>query len=119
LYEFAFNIGLMLLLIFVFRPRKKFDGEALCWYMLGYGIMRFPMEGLRTDSLMFFNTGLRSSQIMSVLFVVVSIAVIVVGRRRVAHGTLASATHTIVRDENRGQSVQTTKGSQKKRKKRR
>jgi len=41
-------------------------------YMLGYGVARFFIEGLRTDQLIFWGTGLPASQIVSVLFVIVA-----------------------------------------------
>jgi len=78
LYEMFFNFILMILLI-LYRPRKKFNGEIILLYMLGYGIIRFFIEGLRTDQLMFFDTGLPASQIMSVVFVVVAVVLIIAG----------------------------------------
>ena len=81
LYEAFFNLVLMILLI-LYRPHKKFPGEVLLLYMLGYGVIRFFIEGLRTDQLMFFDTGLPASQVMSVVFVVVSVVLIIAGHMR-------------------------------------
>ena len=81
LYEAFFNFILMILLI-LYRPHKKFNGEVILLYTLGYGIIRFFVEGLRTDQLMFFDTGLPASQIMSVVFVVVSVVLIITGHMR-------------------------------------
>ena len=78
LYEMFFNAILMILLI-IYRPHKKFAGEIILLYMLGYGIIRFFIEALRTDQLMFFDTGLPASQIMSVVFVVLSLVIILMG----------------------------------------
>lgn len=50
LYESLWNVGL-LTLILIFRRRKRFDGEVLCWYIGGYAIGRFWIESLRTDQL--------------------------------------------------------------------
>ena len=36
-----------------FRPKKKFDGQVLGLYFLGYALGRVWIEGLRTDQLMF------------------------------------------------------------------
>ena len=70
-YEAVFCFLLVTALV-VYRPYKRFDGEMIFLYMLGYGAARFFIEGLRTDQLIFFGTGLAASQIVSVLFVVIA-----------------------------------------------
>ena len=40
LYESLWNLGL-LILILIFSKYKRFQGEMLCWYFVGYGIGRF------------------------------------------------------------------------------
>ncbi|MDR1663573.1 MAG: prolipoprotein diacylglyceryl transferase [Clostridiales bacterium] len=82
LYESAWNLALMVALI-LYRPRKKFPGEVMYLYMLGYGFARFFIEGLRTDQLIFFNTGIPASQITSVVFVLFALTMIVIGRVKV------------------------------------
>jgi len=79
LYESFFNLLLMFALIF-YRPHKKFEGEVILLYLLGYGIIRFFVEGLRTDQLMFFDTGWPASQFVSVIFAVLSLILIIAGR---------------------------------------
>jgi phosphatidylglycerol:prolipoprotein diacylglycerol transferase len=79
LYEIAGN-AVLILFLFWYRPRKKFPGEVIFLYMLGYGFVRFFIEGLRTDSLMFFGTGLRTNQISSAAFVVFAVGAIILGR---------------------------------------
>jgi len=69
LYEAVFNLLLFTALV-IYRPYKRFDGEMIFLYMLGYGVARFFIEGLRTDQLIFFGTGLAASQIVSVIFVI-------------------------------------------------
>ncbi|MCL2528040.1 MAG: prolipoprotein diacylglyceryl transferase [Defluviitaleaceae bacterium] len=71
LYEAVFNFILVTALV-LYRPHKRFAGEMIFLYMLGYGAARFFIEGLRTDQLIFWGTGLPASQIVSVLFVVVA-----------------------------------------------
>ena len=71
LYEAVFNFALIAALV-IYRPYKRFAGEMILLYMLGYGVARFFIEGLRTDQLIFFGTGLPVSQLVSVLFVVVA-----------------------------------------------
>ena len=74
LYESALNI-IVLVLILIFRDKKKFYGETICRYLVGYGIVRFFVEGLRTDQLQFGN-GIAASQLLSLIFVVIGLGVI-------------------------------------------
>lgn len=67
LYESLWNIGVLLFLL-AFRRKKKFTGEVFCWYLIGYGIGRFWIEGLRTDQLLIGN--LPVSQVLSALLVI-------------------------------------------------
>ena len=54
LYESLWNVvGLILMVTFVARTRR-FDGEGTWFYFLWYGVGRFWIEGLRTDSLYLF-----------------------------------------------------------------
>ena len=71
LYESLWNVGVLLILLW-WRKYKKFDGELLLMYLFGYGVGRFWIEGLRTDPLMFFSTGLRVSQVLALMLVLVS-----------------------------------------------
>ena len=71
LYESLWNVGVLLIMLW-WRKYKKFDGEILLMYLFGYGMGRFWIEGLRTDSLMFFGTGLRVSQVLALVLVFVS-----------------------------------------------
>ena len=75
LYESLWNLSGFLIL-FALRKHKPFKGFMLWGYMLWYGLGRFFIEGLRTDSLMLGNA--RVSQIVSLLSVIVAIIIIVV-----------------------------------------
>lgn len=55
LYESLWNLGLLLLMLW-YRKRKKFDGEMFFIYLLGYGLGRSWIEGLRTDQLKLFGS---------------------------------------------------------------
>lgn len=72
LYESLWNVGILLIMLLCWKKHKKFDGQILLVYLFGYGVGRFWIEGLRTDSLMFFGTGLRVSQVLALVLVVVS-----------------------------------------------
>ena len=68
LYESVWNI-LVLVIIFVATPHKKYNGQLFLLYLAGYGLGRFWIEGLRTDQLMLFESGIAVSQLLSgVLF---------------------------------------------------
>ncbi|MCD7947491.1 MAG: prolipoprotein diacylglyceryl transferase [Oscillospiraceae bacterium] len=66
-YESIWNLVGFLLLSTVAKKRRKFDGQIFAGYFLWYGIGRFWIEGLRTDSLYFFNTPIRVSQAVAIL----------------------------------------------------
>lgn len=80
LYESLFNLVLLLLILFVFWKRRKFDGEMMLCYFGGYGIGRFFIEGLRTDSLMIPSTGIAVSQLLGIVLFVVSCSIWIVLR---------------------------------------
>lgn len=66
LYESVWNligfIGLHL-----FSKKRKFDGEVFLLYVAWYGLGRAWIEGLRTDSLYLFSTGIRVSQLVAIV----------------------------------------------------
>lgn len=69
LYESSLNLIGFVILHFLCK-KFRFDGFALSFYLIWYGFVRFFVEGLRTDSLYFFETGIRTSQALSfVLFI--------------------------------------------------
>lgn len=82
LYESVWNL-LVLFIILWFTKRKAFDGELTAIYAVGYGIGRFWIEGLRTDSLMIGSTGIRVSQVLAALLAAGGIAVILWKRSRI------------------------------------
>ncbi len=72
LLESVSDFACFLFLYFVFRKHGyKRYGECGFMYMVWYGIARFIIEGMRTDSLMM--GPLRVAQLISLLFVVVGI----------------------------------------------
>ncbi len=80
LYESVWNIGVLVILL-LWRSHKKFNGEIFLMYLLGYGVGRFWIEGLRTDQLQFLN-GIAVSQALAAVLVVVSAFWIVIGRKK-------------------------------------
>ena len=69
LYESLWSLGVLLLLLFMTK-RKKFDGQIFLLYLIGYGVGRFWIEGLRTDQLQIGSTGIAVSQVLSAVLAV-------------------------------------------------
>ncbi len=71
-------------LILYFTRRRWKTGDGLPLYMIVYGIPRFLIEGLRSDSLYWGSTGIRVSQALSALLVIAGGLYFVVryGRKR-------------------------------------
>lgn len=82
LYESIWNLCLFVFLM-VYIKHKKFNGEIAALYFVLYGIGRFWIEGLRTDQLIFFKTGLATSQILSVILVVFGLGYIIYMRTKI------------------------------------
>ena len=66
LYESMWNLALLVFLLW-YRKKQSFKGEIFYLYLGGYGLGRFFIEGLRTDSLMLFNTPIAVSQALALL----------------------------------------------------
>lgn len=83
LYEVLWNLCILIFLI-LFTKHKKFDGEIMLLYLMGYGLGRVWMEGLRTDQLFLWGTPFAVSQLLSALIVVISLVIFVVKRQKSA-----------------------------------
>ena len=82
LYESLWNVIGLLLIYFVVSRARRFDGENTCFYFIWYGLGRFWIEGLRTDSLYLFHWTLfgqriRVSQALSLVMVLVCAGILV------------------------------------------
>lgn len=71
LYESIATFCIFIFLTWYNRKKKKSHGETTAFYLILYSIARFFIEGLRTDSLMFF--GMRVAQIVSLAAIVIGI----------------------------------------------
>lgn len=85
LYESLWNVG-VLLFLFWFRKRKKFNGEVFLIYLIGYGLGRIWIEGLRTDQLLLPVVGLPVSQLLSGCLVVGCTILVVWKRKKLSSG---------------------------------
>jgi phosphatidylglycerol---prolipoprotein diacylglyceryl transferase len=75
-YESMWNLtgfGLMLILR---RTKLIRSGDLIGIYLIWYSIGRFAIEGMRTDSLYFGTSNLRTAQVVSILSVLAGITVI-------------------------------------------
>ena len=78
LYEGVLN-AILLLIIWLYRRHKRFHGELSLMYVGGYGIIRFFVEGIRTDQLKIGHTNIAVSQLLGIsLFVVCVIAELII-----------------------------------------
>ena len=64
-----------------FYKKRRFNGQIFLSYIIWYGLGRAWIEGLRTDSLLIGNTGLRASQLVAIGSVIVAAALMVIGLR--------------------------------------
>ncbi len=85
LYESCWNLCLLIFMLW-YRKRKKFNGEMLFIYLLGYGLGRSWIEGLRTDQLLLFGTGLPVSQCLSVILAAGAACILIWKHRQLGKG---------------------------------
>lgn len=77
LYESLWNLVGFIILHF-YSKKRKFSGEIFLLYAAWYGLGRSIIEGLRTDSLYLFGSGIRVSQMLGIVSFVAATAVLVV-----------------------------------------
>lgn len=85
LYESVLNLVLLIVLWF-YRKHKKFDGDMMLIYLGGYGIIRFFVEGLRTDQLQIGSTGIAVSQMLGIGLFIFSLGVQIIVRMAMKKG---------------------------------
>jgi len=76
LYESLWNLLGFVILHFYSR-RRKFRGEIALLYLGWYGLGRFWIEGMRTDSLYVGSTNIRISQIVALVSVLAAAALLI------------------------------------------
>lgn len=79
LYESLWNLGVFLILISR-RKKRSFDGEIFLGYITLYGLGRFWIEGLRTDSL--YLGPVRISQLLALVCVITGISLITIFKNK-------------------------------------
>ena len=87
LYESLWNAAGFVILHRISKKRR-FSGETFLMYVAWYGLGRFVIEGMRTDSLYFFGTGIRISQLIGIVsFVAAGILIVYFRVRKKAEET--------------------------------
>ncbi|MBR6719868.1 MAG: prolipoprotein diacylglyceryl transferase [Clostridia bacterium] len=76
LYESVLNIAGFTVLHFLSK-KIKYEGFCLYFYLTWYGLVRFFIEGLRTDSLYIPGTEIRTSQALSLVLFIVGITLLI------------------------------------------
>lgn len=74
-------LGFVLLHIFT-RKYRRYDGQTFILYLIWYGVVRFFIEGTRTDSLVLFPGGPKTSQLVAAGCVLVGVILLIVFRNR-------------------------------------
>ena len=83
LYESLWNLaGLIFLILWTKKGRRKYDGQCTLLYFFWYGLGRAWIEGLRTDSLYIGSSNIRVSQVLSIVLVLISFILLVLQNRK-------------------------------------
>ena len=83
LYESLWNIaGFVILHIISKKLPRKYYGQYFLFYVAWYGLGRFIIEGIRTDSLYIASTGIRASQLLAALSFIAACAIMIVNHKR-------------------------------------
>ncbi len=81
LYESLWNLALLIILL-IYLKHKRFEGEILFLYLVGYGLGRLWIEGLRTDPLLLALLQVPVSQVVSGIIIIVGLIGVINGRKR-------------------------------------
>ncbi len=76
LYESILNVIGFILLIIIRKFKKTKLGNITALYLIWYGIVRFIIESMRTDSLLLGN--MRIAQLISIIMIIIGIIMLIV-----------------------------------------
>ncbi len=80
LYESVGNIVIFLFLLYFFNKKQKRFGQTSSLYLVLYGVLRYFVEGFRTDSLWWGN--FRVAQLVSIAFVVLGVIFFIIQSKK-------------------------------------
>lgn len=78
LYESLWCLLSFVILFIICKKFRKFSGQLFLGYGILYGLERFVVEGMRTDSLYIGNTNLRTSQVLSLAIFLVCLVLYII-----------------------------------------
>lgn len=78
LYESLCTTAIFFVLLLVIRPNSTHRYETASVYMVLYGVARFFIEGLRTDSLYIGSSNIRTSQLLSLILIFAGLIIILI-----------------------------------------
>lgn len=76
LYESILNVIGFILLIIIRKLKKTKLGNITALYLIWYGIVRFIIESMRTDSLLLGN--MRIAQLISIIMIIIGIIMLII-----------------------------------------
>lgn len=82
LYE-SLWCAVLLIILFAYRKRKKYDGEVFLMYLGGYALGRVWIEGLRTDQLIIPGTAVPVSQLLAATLVLFAFTTMLIVRIKI------------------------------------
>lgn len=80
LYESIWNIVGFAIMLVLRRTRLIRSGDMVAIYLIWYSVGRFFIEAMRTDSLYFGDTNIRTAQVISVVSILVGAGILVLNR---------------------------------------
>lgn len=80
LYESLGDFAIFLFLIWFTRKKLRVNGQVTALYLILYGVLRFFVEGLRTDSL--YWGPIRVAQLLAILGAIAGIVALIVFRKK-------------------------------------
>ena len=81
IYESLWNVAGLLILHFMSKKRpRKYYGQYFLFYVAWYGLGRFMIEGLRTDSLYIGQSNIRASQLLAALSFLAVLVIVMINR---------------------------------------
>lgn len=83
-YESISNFILCLFLWYTYRKKEPKAGLITSYYLIAYGVIRFLIEGLRTDSLWW--GPIRVAQLISVLFILLGLVILYFAKKNKFEG---------------------------------
>ena len=86
LYESLWNFVGLIILHFICKRHRKYEGQFFILYVMWYGLGRTFIEGLRTDSLWLIPGVIRVSQLLAAVSMLAAAAIYIINARRMKNG---------------------------------